>query len=210
MQACINAEVAGKWPKCGRKLLYTVLSLFCFITSVTAFIIGFMMFCPDCAFPNTLLLWVHLAGAFLLFAIGMKTFVTVIFRRGRQNTPPVPVLTSEVATEVLENSPTIIATHRMSRRLLLFIVNSLHSLASCDRSQQNQAAEDLSWRDLPDYFTALQNKSDARAVGETYCNEAFCTEDASITPPPCYEEALNPLIPSIHIQVLQTDLHTFP
>ena len=189
MQACIDAEVAGKWPKCGRKLLYTVLSLFCFITSATAFIIGFMMFCPDCAFPNTLLLWVHLVVAFLLFAIGMKTFVTVIFSRGRQNAPPTRVLISEVATEVLENSTATLDTHRMPLRLL-FIVNSLHSLATCDRSQQNQVTEDLSWRDLPDYFTALQNMSDTRAAGDTYCNEAFCTEDAPMTPAPCYEEAL--------------------
>ena len=189
MQACIDAEVAGKWPKCGRKLLYTVLSLFCFITSATAFIIGFMMFCPDCAFPNTLLLWVHLVVAFLLFAIGMKTFVTVIFSRGRQNAPPTRVLISEVATEVLENSTATLDTHRMPLRLL-FIVNSLHSLATCDRSQQNQVTEDLSWRDLPDYFTALQNMSDTRAAGDTYCNEAFCTEEAPMTPPPCYEEVL--------------------
>ena len=189
MQACIDAEVAGKWPKCGRKLLYTVLSLFCLITSATAFIIGFMMFCPDCAFPNTLLLWVHLVVAFLLFAIGMKTFVTVIFSRGRQNAPPTRVLISEVATEVLENSTATLDTHRMPLRLL-FIVNSLHSLATCDRSQQNQVTEDLSWRDLPDYFTALRNMSDTRAAGDTYCNEAFCTEDAPMTPAPCYEEAL--------------------
>ena len=189
MQAFIDAEVAGKWPKCGRKLLYTVLSLFCFITSAAAFIIGFMMFCPDCAFPNMLLLWVHLVGAFLLFAIGMKTFVTVIFSRARQNTPPARVLISEVATEVLENSTATLDTHRMPPRLL-FILNSLHSLTTYDRSQQNQATEDLSWRDLPDYFTALQNMSDTRAAGDTYCNEAFCTEDAPMTPPPCYEEAL--------------------
>ena len=128
-------------------------------------------------------------GAFLLFAIGMKTFVTVIFSRGRQNTPPARVLISEVATEVLENSTATLDTHRMPPRLL-FIVNSLHSLATCDRSQQNQATEDLSWRDLPDYFTALQNMSDTSAAGDTYCNEAFCTEDGPMTPPPCYEEAL--------------------
>ena len=187
MLECIAAVVDGKWLKCGRRLLYAVLSLFCFMASAAAFAIGFMMFCPDCAFPNTLLLWVHLVGAFLLFAIGMKTFVTVIFSRGRQNTPPARVLTSEVATEVLENSPTILASHRMSRRLL-FVVNSLDNLTNWDSSQQvNQAAEDLSWRDLPDYFTALQ--SDSNAV-ETYFNEAFCTEYAPTTPPPCYEEAL--------------------
>ena len=191
MSQRIEADLSWKWPKCGRRLFYGVLSLFCFMACAVAFTVGFMMFCPDCEFPNTLLLWVHLAGAFLLFAIGMKTFVTVIFRREKQNTPPVPVLTSEVATEVLENSPTIIATHRMSRRPLLFIVNSLHSLASCDRSQQNQAAEDLSWRDLPDYFTALQNSNDTRAAGETYFNEAFCTEYLPTTPPPCYEPISN-------------------
>ena len=119
----------------------------------------------------------------------MKTYVTVIFSRGRQNAPPARVLISEVATEVLENSAATLDTHRMPLRLL-FIVNSLHSLATCDRSQQNQVTEDLSWRDLPDYFTALQNMSDTRAAGDTYCNEAFCTEDAPMTPAPCYEEAL--------------------
>ena len=140
MLECIAAVAAGKWLKCGRTLLYAVLSLFCFMASATAFTIGFMMFCPDCAFPNTLLLWVHLVAAFLLFAIGMKAFVTVIFSRGRQNTPPARVLTSEVATEVLENSPTILASHRMSRRLL-FVVNSLDNLTNWDSSQQmNQAA----------------------------------------------------------------------
>ena len=186
MLECIAAVVAEKWLKCGRRLLYAVLSVYCFMASAAAFIIGFMMFCPDCAFPNTPLLWVHLVGAFLLFAIGMKTFVTVIFSRGRQNTPPARVLTSEVATEVLENSTATLDTHRMPPRLP-FIVNSLHSLATCDRSQQNQATEDLSWRYLPDYFTALQSDTNA---GETYFNEAFCAEYAPTTPPPCYEEAL--------------------
>ena len=187
MLECIAAVVAGKWPKCGRRLLYAVLSLFLFMASAAAFTIGFMMFCPDCAFRNTILLWVHLVGAFLLFAIGMKTLLTIIFSRGRQNTPPARVLTSEVATEVLENSPPILASHRMSRRLLS-VVNSLDNLTNWDSSQQmNQAAEDLSWRELPDYFTALQSDSNA---GETYINEAFCTEYAPTTPPPCYEEAL--------------------
>ena len=187
MLECIAAVVAGKWPKCGRRLLYAVLSLFCFMASAAAFIIGFMMFCPDCASPNTLLLWVHLVGAFLLFAIGMKTLLTIIFSRGRQNTPPSRVLTSEVATEVLENSTATLDTHRMPLRLL-FVVNSLDNLTNWDSSQQmNQAAEDLSWRELPDYFTALQSDSN---VGETYFNEAFCTEHAPTTPPPCYEDAL--------------------
>ena len=187
MLACIAAVVAEKWPKRERKLLYAVLSLFCFMASAAAFIIGFMMFCPDCAFPNTLLLWVHLVGAFLLFAIGMKTLVTIIFRRGRQNTPPVRVLISEVATEVLENSTATLNTHRMPRRLL-FVVNSPDNLTNWDSSQQmNQAAEDLSWRDLPDYFIALQSDSNA---GETYFNEAFHTEYLPKTQPPCYEEAL--------------------
>ena len=187
MLECIAAVVAGKWPKCGRRLLYAVLSLFCFMASAAAFIIGFMMFCPDCASPNTLLLWVHLVGAFLLFAIGMKTLLTIIFSRGRQNTPPARVLTSEVATEVLENSTATLDTHRMPLRLL-FVVNSLDNLTNWDSSQQmNQAAEDLSWRELPDYFTALQSDSNA---GETYFNEAFCTEHAPTTPPPCYEDAL--------------------
>ena len=187
MLECIAAVVAGKWPKCGRRLLYAVLSLFCFMASAAAFTIAFMMFCPDCAFRNTLLLWVHLVGAFLLFAIGMKTLLTIIFSRGRQNTPPARVLTSEVATEVLENSTATLDTHRMPLRLL-FVVNSLDNLTNWDSSQQmNQAAEDLSWRELPDYFTALQSDSNA---GETYFNEAFCTEHAPTTPPPCYEDAL--------------------
>ena len=187
MLECIAAVVAGKWPKCGRRLLYAVLSLFCFMASAAAFIIGFMMFCPDCASPNTLLLWVHLVGAFLLFAIGMKTLLTIIFSRGRQNTPPARVLTSEVATEVLENSTATLDTHRMPLRLLS-VVNSLDNLTNWDSSQQmNQAAEDLSWRELPDYFTALQSDSNA---GETYFNEVFCTEHAPTTPPPCYEDAL--------------------
>ena len=187
MLECIAAVVAGKWPKCGRRLLYAVLSLFCFMASAAAFTIAFMMFCPDCAFRNTLLLWVHLVGAFLLFAIGMKTLLTIIFSRGRQNTPPSRVLTSEVATEVLENSTATLDTHRMPLRLL-FVVNSLDNLTNWDSSQQmNQAAEDLSWRELPDYFTALQSDSNA---GETYFNEAFCTEHAPTTPPPCYEDAL--------------------
>ena len=187
MLECIAAVVAGKWPKCGRRLLYAVLSLFCFMASAAAFTIAFMMFCPDCAFRNTLLLWVHLVGAFLLFAIGMKTLLTIIFSRGRQNTPPSRVLTSEVATEVLENSTATLDTHRMPLRLL-FVVNSLDNLTNWDSSQQmNQAAEDLSWRELPDYFTALQNDSN---IGETYFNEAFCTEYAPTTPPPCYEDAL--------------------
>ena len=151
-----------------------------------AFIVGFMMFCPDCEFPNTLLLWVHLVGAFLLFAIGMKTLVTIIFRRGRQNTPPARLLISDVRTGDLENSTPICATHRMPRRLL-FVVNPLHNLVP----RQNQAAEDLSWRDLPDYFTALQNSNDTRAAGETYFNEAFCTEYLPTTPPPCYEPISN-------------------
>ena len=146
MLECIAAVVAGKWLKCGRRLLYAVLSLFCFMASAAAFTIAFMMFCPDCAFRNTLLLWVHLVGAFLLFVIGMKTLLTIIFSRGRQNTPPARVLTSEVAAEVLENSPPILASHRMSRRLLS-VVNFLDNLTNWDSSQQmNQAAEDLSWR----------------------------------------------------------------
>ena len=187
MLECIAEVVSGKWPKCGRRLLYAVLSLFLFMACAVAFIIGFMMFCPDCAFRNTILLWVHLVAAFLLFAIGMKTLLTIIFSRGRQNTPPARVRTSEVATEVLENSPPILASHRMPRRLLS-VVNSPDNLTIWDSSQQmNQAAEDLSWRELPDYFTALQSDSNA---GETYFNEAFCTEHAPTTPPPCYEEAL--------------------
>ena len=187
MSQYIEADLSWKWPKCGRRLLYVVLSLFCFMASAAAFIIGFMMFCPDCASPNTLLLWVHLVGAFLLFAIGMKTLLTIIFSRGRQNTPPARVLTSEVAAGVLENSPPILASHRMSRRLLS-VVNSLDNLTNWNSSQQmNQAAEDLSWRELPNYFTALQSDSNA---GETYFNEAFCTEHAPTTPPPCYEDAL--------------------
>ncbi|CAH3159631.1 unnamed protein product, partial [Porites lobata] len=137
-----------------------------------------------CASPNTLLLWVHLVGAFLLFAIGMKTLVTITFSRGRQNTPPARVLISDARTGDLEDSPAILSTHRIPRRLL-FVVNPLHNLVP----RQNQATEDLSWRDLPDYFTALQNSNDAR-VGETHFNEAFCTEYVPTTPPPCYEEAL--------------------
>ena len=109
--------------------------------------------------------------------------MTIIFSRGRQNTPPARVLFSDARTGDLENSPAIRATHRMPRRLLF--VDPLHNLVP----RQNQAAEDLSWRDLPDYFTALQNSNDTRA-GATHFNEAFCIEYVPTTPPPCYEEAL--------------------
>ena len=202
MSQYIEADLSWKWPKSGRRLLYAVLSLFCFMACAVAFIMGFMMFCPDCASPNTLLLWVHLVGAFLLFAIGMKTLVTIIFSRGRQNTPPARVLISDARTGDLEDSPAILSTHRIPRRLL-FVVNPLHNLVP----RQNQATEDLSWRDLPDYFTALQNSNDAR-VGETHFNEAFCTEYVPTTPPPCYEEALEMTLIAISASNEGKDAHS--
>ena len=202
MSQYIEADLSWKWFKCGRRLLYAVLSLFCFMACAVAFIMVFMMFCPDCAFPNTLLLWVHLVGAFLLFAIGMKTLVTIIFSRGRQNTPPAQVLNSDARTGDLENSPDIRATHRMPRRLL-FVVNPLYNLVP----RQNQAAEDPSWRDLPDYLTALHNSNDIRA-GETHFNEAFCTEYVPTTPPPCYEEALEMTLVAIPVSNEEKDAHS--
>ena len=171
------------------------------MASAAAFIIGFMMFCPDCASPNTLLLWVHLVGAFLLFAIGMKTLMTIIFSRGRQNTPPSRVLISDARTGDLEDSPAISATHRMPRRLL-FVVNPLRNLVP----RQNQVAEDLSWRYLPDYFTALQNSNDAGA-GEKHFNDVFCTEYVPTTPPPCYEEALEMTLMAIPVSNEEKDAH---
>ena len=201
MSQYIEADLSWKWPKCGRRLLYAVLSLFCFMASAAAFTIAFMMFCPDCAFRNTLLLWVHLVGAFLLFAIGMKTLMTIIFSRGRQNTPPSRVLISDARTGDLEDSPAIRATHRMPRRLL-FVVNPLRNLVP----RQNQVAEDLSWRYLPDYFTALQNSNDAGA-GEKHFNEAFCTEYVPTTPPPCYEEALEMTLMAIPVSNEEKDAH---
>ena len=201
MSQYIEADLSWKWPKCGRRLLYAVLSLFCFMASAATFTIAFMMFCPDCAFRNTLLLWVHLVGAFLLFAIGMKTLMTIIFSRGRQNTPPSRVLISDARTGDLEDSPAIRATHRMPRRLL-FVVNPLRNLVP----RQNQVAEDLSWRYLPDYFTALQNSNDAGA-GEKHFNEAFCTEYVPTTPPPCYEEALEMTLMAIPVSNEEKDAH---
>ena len=203
MSQYIEADLSWKCLKCGRRLLFVVLSLFCFMAGAAAFIIGFMMFCPDCSSPNTILLWVHLVGTFLLFAIGIKTLMTIIFSRGRQNTPPSRVLISDARTGDLEDSPAIRSTHRIPRRLL-FVVNPLRNLVP----RQNQAAElDLSWRDLPDYFTALQNSNDAGA-GETHFNEAFCTEYVPTTPPPCYEEALEMTLMTIPVSNEEKDAHS--
>ena len=197
--------------KCKGKLLYifaSTVAFLCFAASAACLTIVLILFCPECAWPNSLLVWVNGAGSVALFTIGIMTLWMLIFRPKTQNTSTAQVVVSEIPAEDVEKSPApVLPYHHIPHRQ-----SPLHETSSMDLpdyfiSVQNSNAVGASSIDLPDYFSSVQNSNEIQASLidlPDYCSIVqandevslpsvdvdLWTNDAPKTPPPCYEQAL--------------------
>ena len=184
-----NLERRAAWRRFKRKLLYVfdmTVALLGFAASATALALTFSLFCPDCALPNSLLMFINGAGAILFFVLGIFTLWITCKKTGNAQ-----VVISEIPTADLEKSPapTLPYSHIPRHQLLVEASSCCSSLVSSDcitTVQSNLNEVQTSLRDLPSYITAVQNTFEIYSSMEV----GLWTEDAPKTPPPCYEQAL--------------------
>ena len=123
----------------------------------------------------------NVAASICLFLFGLITMWELIsrgLREARQNSSmTAQVVASEIPAEDVDISPAPMLTHR----------NVLH---------HQPFEENSSSTDLPDYFTAVQNRDEV----DSSLGMGLEAEDTPRTPPPCYEEAIE-MEPWINIPV---------
>ena len=171
----MESRISRELCKClsGRSLniFATILVLFCFVGSVVCMTVSFVLFCPDCPRPSSILMWANVVASIIFFSFGLITIWELIsrgLREARQNSSmTAQVVVSEIPAEDVEKSPAPMLTY-------------------CNVPHHQPFDETSSSIDLPDYFTAVQN------IDEVYSSLGMGleAEDTPRTPPPCYEEAI--------------------
>ncbi|CAH3189880.1 unnamed protein product, partial [Porites evermanni] len=120
----------------------------------------FVVFCSHCSRPNSLLVWLNGLAAVSLSVIGITILYFVIFgcREGDNTENDADVVISEIPAEDVEKSPAPVIPYNHIPHYSPFVQPSS--------------------RDLPDYFTTMQNSNGGDLPD--YYN----------TSPPCYEKTL--------------------
>ena len=168
----------------------TILALFSFVGSVVCMAVSFVMFCPDCPWSSSILLWTNVAASTSLSVFGLIIIWELIRSRGlheatQNSSITAQVVVSEIPAEDVSKSPAPMLSH-------------------CDVPHHQPFQESSSSSDLPDYFTAVQNRdevssgdvpdyfSSVQNIDEVYSSLGMGleAEDTPRTPPPCYEEAI--------------------
>ena len=165
-------EATLSFSKCHRKFFLTVtvgLALFCFISTTVALVLIFVLLCPDCSSPNSMLASIYWAAAMLLLCIGVMTLALLAYYKKTQNsenysTPQVVI--SSIPAADLEKSPAPVLI--------------------CNHIPRRQPFVKPSSIDLPDYFIVVQDSNEVYSS----MDEDVWLEGFPETPPPCYEQAL--------------------
>ena len=177
-----EGQAIWRVSKVTRRVLYVigvVAAFLCFAGSSATFTAIFVVFCSHCSRPNSLLVWLNGLAAVSLAAIGITILYFVIFgcREGDNTENDADVVISEIPAEDVEKSPAPVIPYNHIPHYSPFVQPSS--------------------RDLPDYFTTIQN-SNGGDLPDYYSilqkgNGAQLFVDAEISgdiTPPCYEKAL--------------------
>ena len=164
-----NMWTSSKW----RKRLYLSAVTFGFLSIATSaailvsVLVMFIEQCTGCRSYFTLLGFVSIA----LFVFGLLILLTIVCRKRWKNSPTPQAVVSLIPAEDLEKSAAPILPYNQVPR---------HS--------DHWPFTETSSIDLPDYFSVEITQN----PGEVYLSvEANVqTENVPLTPPPCYEEAL--------------------
>ena len=168
--------------KVTRRVLYVVgvvAAFLCFAGSSATFTAIFVVFCSYCSGANTLLVWLNGLAAVSLSAIGITILYFVIFRcrEGDNTENDADVVISEIPAEDVEKSPAPVIPYNHIPHYSPFVQPSSRDLPDYFTTMQNSNGGDL-----PHYYSILQNGNGAQLFAD-----AEISGDIS---PPCYEKAL--------------------
>lgn len=174
----------------------SILALICFVGSVVCMTVTFVLFCPDCPWSNSILMWTNVAASICLFLFGLTTIWELISRGLRESiqnsSMTAQVVVSEIPAEDVNKSPAPMLPHcNVPHHQPFDETSSSTDLPDYVTAVQNR--DEISSGDVPDYFSSVQN------IDEVYSllDVVLGAEDTPRTPPPCYEEAIEmePFIP---------------
>ena len=146
-----------------------VAAFLCFAESSATFTAIFVVFCSHCSRP----------AAVSLSAIGITILYFVIFgcREGDNTENDADVVISEIPAEDVEKSPAPVIPYNHIPHYSPFVQPSSRDLPDYFTTMQNSNGGDL-----PDYYSILQNGNGAQLFADA--------EISGDTSPPCYEKAL--------------------
>ena len=189
MEGRISRELCKCLSGRGLNIFATILALFSFVGSLVCMTVSFVLFCPDCPWSNSVLMWTNVGASICLFLFGLITIWELIsrgLREARQNSSmTAQVVVSEIPAEDVEKSPAPMLTYCNVPHHQPFDETS-SSIDLPDYFTVVQNRDEVSSGDVPDYFSSVQN------IDEVYSSldMVLGAEDTPRTPPPCYEEAI--------------------
>lgn len=166
-----RCQEVSSFSKCRGKFLLAAavgLIIFCFTATIATLVLIFVLFCPRCSSPNSLVSPIYWGAAIFLLCIGVTILVVLVYLRKRRIISDLQAEISRVPVAGFEKSPTAV-----------FINNHISHRRPCDGPS--------SPIDLLDYFTAVQ---DTWEVNSSINVDDALLEEFPRTPPPCYEKAL--------------------
>ena len=177
-----EGQAIWRVSKVTRRVLYVigvVAAFLCFAGSSATFTAIFVVFCSHCSRPNSLLVWLNGLAAVSLAAIGITILYFVIFgcREGDNTENDADVVISEIPAEDVEKSPAPVIPYNHIPHYSPFVQPSSRDLPDYFTTIQNSNGGDL-----PDYYSILQNGNGAQLFADA--------EISGDITPPCYEKAL--------------------
>ena len=133
--------------------MFTIAVTFvCFAVSATAFAVMFILFCFDCTWPNSLLVYLTGSGAILIIGIGITVLWILLFRKKPQDSSTPEVVVSEIPAGDVEKSPAPIFPYNQP-----FVGASLINLPVYVTSIHSSNGDETSTIALPDCFTSVHS-----------------------------------------------------
>ena len=177
-----EGQAIWRVSKVTRRVLYVigvVAAFLCFAGSSATFTAIFVVFCSHCSRPNSLLVWLNGLAAVSLAAIGITILYFVIFgcREGDNTENDADVVISEIPAEDVEKSPAPVIPYNHIPHYSPFVQPSSRDLPDYFTTIQNSNGGDL-----PDYYSILQKGNGAQLFADA--------EISGDITPPCYEKAL--------------------
>ena len=150
-----EGRVTWTSSKYKRRLLcvFTIAVTFvCFAVSATAFTVMFILFCFDCTWPNSLLVYLTGSGAILIIGIGITVLWILLFRKKPQDSSAPEVVVSEIPAGDVEKSPAPILPYNQP-----FVGASLINLPVYVTSIHSSNGDETSTIAMPDCFTSVHS-----------------------------------------------------
>lgn len=167
------------------KVCEVVISCFFLVASVACATLAFTLFCHNCPWPSSLIVWLSGAASVLLMFAGLTTLFGVLLdKRTRNNSSAEDPVTSAVPARLSKKSLTPILPFIYLPQHQRFVGNSSIDFPDYFTATQYSDGDEASLGNLPDYFSAVQN------IDEFYLSldgDELLIEDGSF-PPPSYDK----------------------